>query len=177
MTGLIVLELMMIRQTEMVEGGQDVQYIDSWGEAGWRRRSVLGSWTVKLLPFQTPSVRLIPRVVSKIPSMIGPNCQGKGRTRWRTKLRCRTMLLRGQSTRLSCPPWARPHPGRRAAVTGRGYCGSQLRVLLGLLNVDRRARGAAMETWLPVMDLSHSRVVDAVVFHAGHSVSSFWDSC
>lgn len=102
MTGLIVLELMMIRQTEKVEGGQDVQYIDSWGEAGWRRRSVLGSWTVKLLPFQTPSVRLIPRVVSKIPSMIGPNCQGKGRTRWRTKLRCRTMLLRGQSTRLSC---------------------------------------------------------------------------
>lgn len=29
MTGLIVLELMMIRETVMVEGGQDVQYIDS----------------------------------------------------------------------------------------------------------------------------------------------------
>lgn len=95
MTGLIVLELMMMRQTWKVEGEQDVQYIDSWGEAGWRPRSALGSWSAKLLRFQTPSGGLIPRVVSKIPLIIGPNCQGKGRTRWRTKLRCRTMLLRG----------------------------------------------------------------------------------
>lgn len=34
-----------------------------------------------------------------------------------------------------------------------------------------------METWLLVMDLSHSRVVDAVALHAEHPVSSFWDSC
>lgn len=34
-----------------------------------------------------------------------------------------------------------------------------------------------METWLLVMDLSHSRFVDAVVLHTVHSVSSFWDSC
>lgn len=34
-----------------------------------------------------------------------------------------------------------------------------------------------METWLLVIDLSHGRVVDAVVLHAVHSVSSFWDSC
>lgn len=34
-----------------------------------------------------------------------------------------------------------------------------------------------METWLPVMGLSHSRVVAAVVSRAGHAVSSFWDSC
>lgn len=81
MTGLIELELMMMRQTGKVEGEQDVQYIDSWGEAGWRRCSALGSWSAKLLRLQTPSVRLIPRVVSKIPSIIGPNCQGKGRTR------------------------------------------------------------------------------------------------
>lgn len=34
-----------------------------------------------------------------------------------------------------------------------------------------------METWLLVMDLSHSRVGDAVVLHAGHAVPSFWDCC
>lgn len=37
MTGLIVLELMMMRQIEEAEGERHVQYIDSWGEAGWRR--------------------------------------------------------------------------------------------------------------------------------------------
>jgi hypothetical protein len=51
MTGLIVLELMMMRQTGQVEGEQDVQYIDSWGEAGWRRCSASGSWSAKLLRF------------------------------------------------------------------------------------------------------------------------------
>jgi hypothetical protein len=28
--------MMIMRQVEEVEGEQDVQYIDSWGEAGWR---------------------------------------------------------------------------------------------------------------------------------------------
>jgi hypothetical protein len=34
-----------------------------------------------------------------------------------------------------------------------------------------------METWSPVMDLSRSRVDDAVVLQAGHAVSRLWDSC
>lgn len=178
MTGLIELELVMMRQTGKVEGEQDVQYIDSWGEAGWRRCSALGSWSAKLL---RPSDALSEaHTASSFEDSID----------YRTKLpRQRANSLKDE---VAMPHYAGqgpnppgchghhllgPYPGRGAAVTGRGHCGSQLSVLLGLSNADRRARGAAMETWLLVMGLSRSRVDEGVVLQAGHAVSSLWDSC